>query len=335
MSRVQCDTCKKLFANKTTLKNHSKICKVHDSSNEEHICDYCKKGYKSFYYLKVHMEKCKDLFEYKNNDVVEIHSCQYCNKDFQTVYTLNYHMKNCNSKITNLCDTCNSIKRNDCTVCKDKYINELLHKITVLETEKTALETSRNDLREQYNILLEKISKPNNIVYNSTTNNKITLKQVVSKLEPISYDLSGSLVHFTEKFIDEGIKGFAKFMVEYVCNDKIVTSDFSRNTIAYRTNFENFIRDPECISLINNTLKKNSIEIISKVEERKKHYRDLMDANVDNFEDCFIKATNIHELKKLTLASNTDMNIKDISNLLCEHGVKTYNKHVENLTQQN
>jgi len=330
MSKVQCDICKKLFANKTTLKNHGKICKVYDNSEGENICKYCNKGYKSEYKLKNHENKCKELFEYKNNEVIETHVCQYCNKGYKTIYTLNYHMKNCNSK--NICGTCNSIKKNDCTICRDKHINELLHKITVLETEKIALETSRNDLREQYNILLEKISKPTVVYNNNTTNNKITLKQIVSRLEPISYDLTNSLEHLTSKYLDDGIKGFAKFLIDHVCNNKIITSDHSRNTIAYRTDYENFIRDPECISLINNTLKKNSDEIISRVEERKKHFRDLMEKNTDDFEECVMKASKIHELKRLTSETNTDLNIKEISNILCDHGVKTYNKHIENFT---
>jgi len=45
-----------------------------------------------------------------------------------------------------------------------------------------------------------------------------------------------------------------------------------------------------------------------------------------------MKASKIHELKRLTSETNTDLNIKEISNILCDHGVKTYNKHIENFT---
>jgi hypothetical protein len=223
--------------------------------------------------------------------------------------------------------------------------HELLNKINILENEKIALETSRNQFREQYNALLEKCTQAKNInktvVYNNNstnTNNNITLKQVVSTLEPISHDdIKDSMVHFTNKYIDDGVKGFAKFMVDFVCNNKIVTSDHSRNTIAYRTTYENFIRDPECINIINRTLKQNSNYIINVLDERKEHYRKLMDENSDDFDTHLIKAAKIHELKRITEASkseNADVNIKDISNILCNHGAKNYNKCVEIISKQ-
>jgi len=329
MSKVQCDKCKKLYLNEITLKNHIKKCLTKDVTNndESNFCIYCNKSYKSIYYLNSHTIKCKELHEIQDIKILEQkYICLYCNKNYSSTYALNNHKVNCNKKM-------------------DIDIQELLNKINVLENEKIALETSRNQFRDQYNALLEKCTQAKNInntvVYNNNstnTNNNITLKQVVSTLEPISHDdIKDSMVHFTNKYIDDGVKGFAKFMVDFVCNNKIVTSDHSRNTIAYRTTYENFIRDPECINIINSTLKQNSNYLINVLDERKEHYRKLMDENSDNFDTYLIKASKIHELKRITEASkseNADVNIKDISNILCNHGAKTYNKCVELISKQ-
>lgn len=311
-------------------------------------CKHCDKKL-SKYYLKKHENKC--LKKIKNKDISL--TCKYCNKDFTSRYSLNRHVsacektfcEKCNKKIFNgKCMNCINLIENIKIELKTDYekLQKEYENLSVkydnlkykYETEKAVLEASKNEVKEQYNILLEKISKPNVVYNNTTTNNKITLKNVVSKLPPISYDLTNVLDNLTSKYIDEGMKGFAKFLVDHVCNNKIITTDHSRSTIAYRTNFENFIRDPECLSLINNTLKKNSEQIICRVEERKKHYRKLMEENTDDFEECIIKASRIHELKKLTDDSNNDLNVKDISRILCDHGIKIYNEHIENLTQQ-
>jgi hypothetical protein len=196
------------------------------------------------------------------------------------------------------------------------------------EIEKKYMEEFKENFKENYKEMLNRV----NTTINYTSN--ITLKQVVSKLEPISYeDIKNSMSLFSNEYIDDGIVGFARFLCEHSCNNKIVTSDKSRNTIAYRTKFNDFIKDPECIILINNTLRDNSEEIIKKAEERRDYYRDLMDID-DEFDTYLKRGTKIQELKKLTessMSEKSDDNIKKISNILCNHGVKTYQKTIEQI----
>jgi hypothetical protein len=138
---------------------------------------------------------------------------------------------------------------------------------------------------------------------------------------------------FTNEYLDDGIMGFARFLCEHSCNNKIITSDKSRNTIAYRTKFNDFIKDPECINLINKTLQDNSEIILKKSEERREYYRELLDVD-DEFETYCKRGAKIQELKKLTqssLSEKPDDNIKKISNILCNHGVKTYQKTIDQI----
>ena len=145
----------------------------------------------------------------------------------------------------------------------------------------------------------------------------------MSKLEPICYDeIKSSMSNFTNDYIDDGIKGFARFLCDFGCNNKIVTTDNSRHTIAYRTKFDDFIRDPECVLLINNTLKNNSDEIIYKAEERRKYY--LNHANYDSFSKRIMRIIELKKIAEASVKEKPDDNIKAISNLLCEHGLRTF-----------
>jgi len=316
----------------------------------EYKCVHCNKVL-SKSYLSIHENKCLKKREKSSSTI-----CIHCDKNFSSVYTLDKH-KCKNRKCIKCKNDCNNSLCLSC--CEEEYSNNIKNDYEKLKLDYYTLLSShhnlqhkyeievniKNKIENQYNALLEKCTQAKNInktvVYNNNstnTNNNITLKQVVSTLEPISHDdIKDSMVHFTNKYIDDGVKGFAKFMVDFVCNNKIVTSDHSRNTIAYRTTYENFIRDPECINIINSTLKQNSNYIINVLDERKEHYRKLMDENSDDFDTHLIKAAKIHELKRITEASkseNADVNIKDISNILCNHGAKNYNKCVELISKQ-
>jgi hypothetical protein len=256
--------------------------------------------------------------------MTEENICEYCNKKSSSVYNLQRHQKTCKEMKNNEIDRLNNL------------VIELNNKIQEDQYLKNSLEKEVHYLKNLYSELLCRFehSKTINNNYSSTisSTNNFTLKQIVSKLEPISFDdIKNSMSQLTNEYIDEGIKGFAKFLCDHGCNNKIITTDSSRSTIAYRTAYDDFIRDPECINLINNTLQKNSDEIIKKTDERKDYYRTLMDKNTDTQEYINIsnKASKIFELKRLTESSireKPDDNIKKIFNILVNHGLTTYHK---------
>ena len=137
-----------------------------------------------------------------------------------------------------------------------------------------------------------------------------------------------------DEYIDDGINGFAKFLCDHSLNNRFITTDHSRNIIAYRTDFYDFIRDPECLTLINRTLKENYEEVVKKSTDRMEYYRKLMDTEDDEYLDCSDKAMKVYELKKFADASikeKPDDNIKAISNILCKHGLDTYQNTIKSL----
>lgn len=298
-------------------------------------CIHCKKSYSSIYYLRIHEGKCKSQQIIENVE----NKCEFCNKNFYSIYNLKTHIEKCKSKIIK---TQEKFYLNNQKHLEEKVKSletENLHLKNIIsqyeikakeyEIEKKYMEEFKENFKENYKEMLNRVNNTT-ITYNSN----ITLKQVVSKLEPISYeDIKNSMSLFSNEYIDDGIVGFARFLCEHSCNNKIVTSDKSRNTIAYRTKFNDFIKDPECIILINNTLRDNNEEIIKKSEERRDYYRDLMDID-DEFGTYLKRGAKIQELKKLTessMSEKSDDNIKKISNILCNHGVKTYQKAIEQI----
>jgi hypothetical protein len=56
-----------------------------------------------------------------------------------------------------------------------------------------------------------------------------------------------------------------------------------------------------------------------------------MDKDDEEYVDCSDKAMKVYELKKFAEASikeNPDENIKAISNILCKHGLETYQNSI-------
>lgn len=296
-------------------------------------CEFCLKSYSSIYYLRKHIIKC----EHRNQDNRNDFKCDFCDKLYNSNYYLQVHLQMCKNKCVSNLET--KLKEKDEFIkyleTENKQLKNIINELELKAKEYEIEQKYINEYKENYKELLGKVNTTtiNNNTYTQNSNN-ITMKQVVSNLEPISYDdIKNSMPLFTNEYIDDGLVGFARFLCEHSCNNKIITSDKSRNTIVYRTKFNDFIKDPECLNLINKTLQDNSEEIIRKTNERKEYYRELMDMD-DEFDTYLKRGTRIHELKRLTessLSEKPDENIKMIANVLCKHGVKTYQKTIEKI----
>lgn len=280
-------------------------------------------------------------------------TCSYCNKEYHNQYNLRRHQQSCRIKhkqdsdlliqkfsetirqkdliiegLKNIIEQIKEEKDNEINILK-KEVERLKTENVIgqLKTENTILKQTVQDRQNNYDKLLDKFDRPNTV-----TINKNTVKQIVSKLEPICFDkIKESMSLLSNDYIDDGIKGFAKFLCDHSLNNKFITTDNSRSIIAYRTDFYDFIRDPECLTLINKTLKENNEEVIKKSLDRMEHYRQLMDKDEEEYVDCSDKAMKVYELKKFAEASikeNPDENIKAISNILCKHGLETYQNSI-------
>jgi len=171
-------------------------------------CEGCNKDF-SASYIQKHKAKCKNE---------KIFKCEFCSKKLSTKNNLNEHLKICKEKIyalySNLENENNQIK----SQYEDK-IKQMQEEITLLKSTINELEMKNkeyeiqqkyiNQSKEEYRELIGKVSTTINNTYSNTSNNNITLKQIVSKLEPICYDdIKNSMPLFTNEYLDDGIMGF-------------------------------------------------------------------------------------------------------------------------------
>jgi len=309
------------------------------------VCEFCSKNYSNIYTLQTHLKKCKEKMIFLYNELQQdITKVKQEKDDLKKDITILQNEKNELASIVKSLETDKSLllstiqQQNEKIISLEEEQTNLKKQIFDLQLKNKEYEIAQKyicESKNEYKEMIGKVSTTINSYSNQTSsNNNITLKQIVSKLEPISYDdIKKSMSLFSNEYIDDGIIGFARFLCDHSCNNKIITSDKSRNTIAYRTKFNDFIKDPECLYLINKTLQDNSDEIIRKTEERREYYKELFDID-DEFETYVKRGSRIQELKRLTqssLSEKPDDNIKKIAQVLTNHGVKTYQKTVEQI----
>lgn len=282
---------------------------------KDFTCSYCNKEYNNHFNLKRHQQSCRLKYKHEKDILEKNHN--------ETIREKNLIIEGLKNVIEE--------KDNEIKIL-NKEIERLKTENVIgqLKTENTILKQTVKDRQNNYDKLLDKFDRPvNNII----TYNKTTVKQIVSKLEPICFNkIKESMSLFTNEYIDEGIKGFAQFLCDHSLNNKFITTDHSRNIIAYRTDFYDFIRDPECLTLINKTLKENHEEIVNKSLLRMEHYRQLMDSDDEEYAYCSEAAMRVYELKKFAEASvnqKPDENIKAIANIFCKHGLNTYQNSID------
>ena len=117
--------------------------------------------------------------------------------------------------------------------------------------------------------------------------NSINIKEfVMNKLDVITNidqnTVTESMKHLTDEHLRKGIKGLSDFMALTVHNKKYITTDSSRNVIAYRYN-EEIMKDKKCLNLINKFVEKYYVPITtkceSKLEELKEEKKEMEENN--------------------------------------------------------
>lgn len=194
----------------------------------------------------------------------EKNKCIYCNKSYSTKTNLNKHHKVCKlnpeyKSIENL-----------------KY--EVYHLKKLLIEKDKLLEKKDEEIRFQKNIIdtyVKNENKTSKQINNTQNNNVIintnqSLKEIITNLDPINFeDMKEQFENnLSNKYIDKGIEGLARFICDIPCNNKFVTTDYARKVIAYKTPQEQIVTDPKANILLNTAIKKNADIIIEKAEDR-------------------------------------------------------------------
>lgn len=207
--------------------------------------------------------------------------------------------------------------------------NELIEKNKEIEKKNEQIRKKNEEIEKKNEEIIDKDEQieflksllVSNKTNNITITNNINIKQIVSKLEPIDFkDMSKYMDKFTSRYIDQSLIGIAKFICEHPYKGKFITTDHSRNTIAYRTKDINFIRDPDAFYLLKKTLEENKEDIIDKAKVRlctinKKIKEDEGDEYVDIKKGISYSI----DVAENILAMSID---KDVSDVIKFHGIE-------------
>jgi len=246
--------------------------------------------------------------------------CEFCKKEFSRKDNCVRHVKTCKLRI----------KKQE-----EKNIETLEETIAQKNKELEEILAQKDEEIVFLKDIIEHLKKTNT----NTTNNikNLNIIQVISKLDPIDFEDVSNNIHFlNDKYIDQGIEGFAEFLCQHPYKEKFITSDHSRNTFCFRTSNNNLIKDPEATLLINKSLKNNADIILEKASVRKKYWKNQIDDEIDDdFQEKEIKNNkNLKDLLKITQKAKDDITIKtkeikDAVNILKKYGIETIQKVLE------
>ena len=259
-----------------------------------------------------------DDLKYNENDNTYKDICKFCNKTFSTKSNCVKHEKICETKNNTKLDSIESVKNEIKKI--DEHLNQKDEQIKKIDEQikqkDEQIKQKDEQLKQKYeqikqkdeqlkqkdefiellkSIIYKYVNKPTityNIIddeidnENDTKNNNVTtLKDTVSKLDPIDFqDIKKYIDKYNSEYIDKGEQGFLKFLYNYPFKDKFITSDFSRNTIAYKTKDVEFIRDPKGINLIKYSIKENIDDIIEKINQRLEFINNEITSCQDKYE---------------------------------------------------
>jgi len=254
-------------------------------------------------------------------DLKQSSICDFCNKTFSRKDNCDRHKLRCKNKIAN--DKLEHILKQ-----KEEEIKEKDYQLRQKEDQINFLKSMLDKYADKPTIV-----NYNNSNNNNTINNNLSIKQMVSKLDPINFkDVRDHMDNFTSSYQDQGTQGFAKFLCDHPFKDKFITTDFSRSIIAYKTNDHEFVRDPESAYLITRTLKENKDDIIDSSNVRLKFINNKI-KNAEDDEDVekfCSKKMNIKKLLDTTQnIDTTKINDKDMANVFRSSGVVTYQNILE------
>lgn len=247
--------------------------------------------------------------------------CKFCSKSFSRKDSFNRHDKTCKSKMVFKIEEKDGLIKN--------MENELIEKNKEIEKKNEQIRKKNEEIEKKNEEIIDKDEQieflksllVSNKTNNITITNNINIKQIVSKLEPIDFkDMSKYMDKFTSRYIDQSLIGIAKFICEHPYKGKFITTDHSRNTIAYRTKDINFIRDPDAFYLLKKTLEENKEDIIDKAKVRlctinKKIKEDEGDEYVDIKKGISYSI----DVAENILAMSID---KDVSDVIKFHGIE-------------
>jgi hypothetical protein len=263
--------------------------------------------------------------------------CSFCKKSFSTKGNCQKHLSICKVKKDS------EVIKNKNEIEQIKQDNVLLKqevdrlKFQIISLEKILLESTKNS-KQVNNSNCNNTRNSNNTqnTQNITINTSLSIKDLLSNLEPIDFnEMKNSFENnLSNKYIDKGIEGLARFICEVPCQNKFLTTDYARKVISYKTPEQQIVVDPKANILINTAIKQNADIIIDKAEDRYQYWKtqvsDALEENIEPDKSDIENKLQTKYLKSMAEKAKTNISIEssNATNLIILKGME--NKNVIN-----
>jgi hypothetical protein len=258
--------------------------------------------------------------------------CEHCQKQFSLKQNCVRHEKTCRFK---------SVKQELEKKCQDSSVllKQLEEKDEQLSQKDKQLQEKDEQIAFLKTILGSNVGKQkqgktiNNNINNNIIINNITTKDVAEFLEPIKFEeIKSALQDLNYKHIRKGMKGIAEYLCENALNGKIITTDSSRDILAYNTNQKKMIRDPKGSFLLNKTLRDNSEILLDKITKENQWMQD--NQSDDEFEGEIRNVEVLNSIVKNAQKNKTIEN-NEFCNIMKKRGIHTLNKIIHDNIETN
>jgi hypothetical protein len=258
--------------------------------------------------------------------------CEYCEKEFSRSDSCLRHKKTCMKKkhqgelllqkqeLEKKCEDSSTLLKQ--LEEKDKQLQEKDEQIAFL---KTIIGSNVGKQKQGKTI--------NNNINNNIIINNITTKDIAEFLEPIKFEeIKSALQDLNYKHIRKGMKGIAEYLCENALNGKIITTDSSRDILAYNTNQKKLIRDPKGSFLLNKTLRDNSDILLDKITKENQWMQD--NQSDDEFEGEIRNVEMLNSIVKNAQKNKTVEN-NEFCHIVKKSGIHTLNKIIHDNIETN
>ena len=214
-------------------------------------CEYCKNKFKSQTVFKTHQKTAKYCLQLRGDRIENKFTCNGCNMSFNKIFYLERHNKNCksNGELQKIQDKIKILMDKN---LKYKFLLEEKDK-KIEHDNKMFLQNIQNkdkqikDLQDQLAfIALSSITKATTINNNINSNNKIlNISALDINEDKLKYMFD---TKYDQKYIIEGPKGLAQFVVENLLKDEkgnltYICTDPSRQIFKYKDNLGDIQKD--------------------------------------------------------------------------------------------